>query len=116
MNPLSVWLTCWAVAVSPIIQAMKLPLVALFAIIVFWMTGIFKCGEPCNRSFLASRGLSHHRRSCQIFIRRKTEFLNTWVELSQSKCFCQERPMKRARFSSIDDNDSVRPLDLSGFV
>jgi len=101
------------------IQVMKLPfpcVVALFAIIVFRMSGIFKCGEPCSRSFPVSRGLSHHRRSCQIYICRKTELLDAQVELNRSNNFFQERPAKRARVSSIDANDSVRPLDLSGFV
>lgn len=118
-NPLSFWLTFWAVAVFLIIQAMKLLLhfiLALFAIAVFWMSGIFKCGELCNRSFLTSRGLSHHRRSCQIYIRTRTELRNIRVELYQSNRSCQERPAKRARVSSIDYNDLVHPLDMVGFV
>ena len=118
-NPLSLWLIYWAVTVSSIIQPMELPfplIVILFAFIVFQMSGIFKCGEPCNHSFSASQGLSHHRRSCQIFIRRKMELLDTWIELNRSNHIFQEQPAKRARVSLIDANDLVHPLDLSGFV
>ena len=116
-NALSFRLIYWTVAVSPIIQPMKLlfPLVAvsLFVIIVFQMSEIFKCGVPCNRSFFSSRGLSHHRRSCQVYIRRRMEIFDTRIELNRSNRIL-ERPTKRARVSYA--NNLVRPLDLSRFV
>ena len=45
----------------------------LFHIFLSTMSGLFRCGEPCNRSFADSRGLSHHRNSCSSYLQRQME-------------------------------------------
>ncbi|KAF8445729.1 hypothetical protein L210DRAFT_2928543 [Boletus edulis BED1] len=84
------------------------------------MSGLFKCGEPCNRSFADSRGLSHHRNSCSIYIQRQSENRLKASQTSGSKRKSLHRLLpdsKRARnlpiLTTADQPTSVGEAHLS---
>ena len=95
-------------------QAMKLRVfchtLVLLSILAIRMSELFRCGEPCNRTFSNSRGLSNHRNTCRIYFHRKTALAvgaqTRQLKRQPSTCALEERPSKRP--SSI--LTMVRPL------
>ena len=92
----------------------------LFALFIVVMSGLqlFKCGQPCDRMFSDSRGLTHHRNNCSVYKQRqgtqitnaKAHRLKRQLEKSTSDSFAElPRVAKRPRsMVAVPDDHNVR--------
>ncbi|KAF8142054.1 hypothetical protein EV363DRAFT_1469034, partial [Boletus edulis] len=86
----------------------------IILLIVMSSLQLFKCGDPCDRAFSDSRGLTHHRNNCLVYKQRRSaqaanvraQRLKHQLERSASDHPLAEMPRiaKRQRGTTPDDH------------